>query len=83
MTKPTTKPLPAPPAPDDDMDDWAREVWGDIFGLGKRTPAGPPDVASAPEKAVLAEVVPALGKAESLLAGKKPSRRGSRKPSRS
>ena len=28
------------------MDEWAREVWGDIFGLDKRMPATPPgDVA--------------------------------------
>jgi hypothetical protein len=47
MTKPATKP-PPPPA-DEDASSWAREVWGDMFGLGTRPPANPPgDPAAVP-----------------------------------
>ncbi len=45
MTKPTTKP-PPPPA-DEDVSDWARDVWGDMFGLGTRPPASPQDDSAA------------------------------------
>ncbi len=49
MTKPTTKP-PPPPA-DDDASDWARDVWGDMFGLGTRPPASLPGEAAAEDAA--------------------------------